>query len=245
MIWFISKSVFLPSATGMVCLTGGLLAAPVSSPIPLEKGCRWTYAGEIEMTVSKPAVVAFREQVCVTNINWTMEVIDCVQHANAEAAVVCGYPDELAWYQTGQNPAYSVLLTFSNRVFRIKAHDEKQAKFILHEAIAAPDKISARTDDIDEIFALPLAEDKRWGGDIERKDGWYCWHVEGKTSTKLQIKGYSDDRAITVYTVAYRTNPDHEILDVAPGLGITRYAYEHHGTVASANVHLVSFTQPH
>jgi hypothetical protein len=34
--------------------------------------------------------------------------------------------------------------------------------------------------------------------------------------------------------------PDHHFLDIVPGLGITRYLYGHHGTVAESEVKLIS-----
>jgi len=87
---------------------------------------------------------------------------------------------------------------------------------------------------------LPLAKGKGWGSDGVRDDHWYCWYVEKAALTT--VKG---DRiqAGTGQGVDDRLphNPAHELMDLAAGLGITRYVYEHHGTVASADVRLISF----
>jgi len=53
-----------------------------------------------------------------------------------------------------------------------------------------------------------------------------CWSVEEKLS-----RGW---------LLTYRTNPDHQLITFVPGVGITRYQYEHHGTVARVDAELTS-----
>ena len=226
-------------SVGVICTTGVVMAMPpVPSPIPLEKGTRWIYEGEIK------TALAGSSTVYSTNITWVMEIIDSSKSTNALAAVVSGFPDELPWYEPGQTPGFCVLLNFRNRVYQFKAKDEKEAQSILQQVINQPGKFSAAAEGFNELLALPLAKDSRWGGDTNREDGWYCWRVEKAQTAKLQIKGCSEGTAFKVYTLAYRTNPDHQILDVATGLGISRYVFVHHGTVAEVDVHLVSFKSP-
>ena len=235
----ISKSGFFLLAAGAVCIAGGLVAAPpVSSPIPLEKGNRWTYEGKIETALSGSSTVYS------TNISWVMEVIDSIKSTNAQAAVVRGFPDELPWYEPAQVPGFCVLLNFSNHVYQIKAPNEKQARSILQDVINEPGKFSAKAQDFNELLALPLAKDKRWGGDAKREDGYYCWRIEEVRRETLHIEGISSNQTVTTYRLAYRSLPDHQLVDVVPGLGITRYAFAHHGTIASVDVHLVSFKHP-
>jgi len=114
----------------------------------------------------------------------------------------------------------------------------------MHAAITDSGKFSAPAQDFDELFVLTLAKDKCWGGDVEREDGRYCWRVEKEQTAKRRIKGLAEHHPFTVYSIAYRTNPDHQILDIAPGLGITRFIYVHHGTVATVDIHLVKFASP-
>jgi hypothetical protein len=238
------KSFLSLLATGALCMAGGLMAAPpVSSPIPLEKGNRWTYEGRIETTLS--GNLAASPSTYITNLCWIMEIIDSTKTPNAQAAVVSGFPDELPWYEPAQVPGFCVLLSFSNHVYQFKAKNEKEARSILRDVINQPGKFSAQSEDFNELFQLPLAEGRRWGGDLQREDGWYCRRVEKARSAKLQIEGCSENTALTVYTLAYRTNPAHELLDIAPGLGITRYVFVHHGTVATVDVRLVSFKCSH
>jgi hypothetical protein len=53
--------------------------------------------------------------------------------------------------------------------------------------------------------------------------------IEEARSQMFQIKGLDQK---------------HQILEIAPGVGITRYVFVHHGTVATADVRLVSINLP-
>jgi hypothetical protein len=219
---------------GLICLAGGLMAAPVSSPIPLETGNRWTYEGKIETTLSGT-------NIYTTNIYWGMEVIDAGKNTHAQAAVVRGFLDELPWYEPGRVPGFCVLLSYQNHVYQFKAPDEKRATAIMQDVLSHPDKCLLKTNDIDELLALPLAINKCWGGDNKREDGYYCWKIEEEKRETLHLKGMASSQTNTVYRLAYRTLPDHVLMDIVSGLGITRYLYVHHGTVATVDVRLVSF----
>jgi hypothetical protein len=77
----------------------------------------------------------------------------------------------------------------------------------------------------------------------DRPDGFYAWIVE---SAIPPVRGASWSplaHGASGWRLAYRTLPDHELLDFAPGVGITRYVYSHHGTVAETNVRLLTVRQ--
>jgi hypothetical protein len=225
---------------GAICPGTGLNAAPpVLSPIPLEKGNRWIFEGKIETTLTGSS------KVYTTNICWAMEVVDSNKSTNVQAAIVRGFPDELPWFEPGHVPGYCVLLNFSNRVYQLKMPDEKEATETLKNIMIEPGKFSTQAQDYNELYALPLAKGKRWGGDTKREDGWYCWRVEKVKQETLHIEGESSNQTTTTYALAYRCNPEHELVDIVPGLGITRFVYMHHGTVASVDVRLVSFEHLH
>ena len=238
-MWLISKSPLFIFTAVVICLAGGSIkAAIIACPIPLETGNRWTYEGKIETTLVGSSTVF------TTNICWVMEVVDSMKSTNAEAAVVHGFLNELPWYEPGQAPGFCVLLNVSNRVYKFEAQNEKEARSILQDVMNQSGKFSAEMEDFNELLVLPLAKGSRWGSDTEREDGRYCWCVEKAQSSKLRIKGYSGNTLPLVYTLAYRTNPEDVLLEIAAGLGITRCVYVHHGTVASVDVRLVSFKSP-
>jgi hypothetical protein len=216
-------------------LANAFAALSSACPIPLEKGIQWTYEGRVEWTIVGSATVKSR------NIRWVTEVVDMVVGTNTQAAIIRGFPDELAWYEPDQLPGFCVVFSVGNRVYRIGAENEKQARDFAQNVVGNPSHLSSSAI---ELLIFPLAEGAKWGGDTNRDDNFYCWHVEQKRTEKLYIKGCSPAQSNDVFTVAFRTMPDHELMDITPGLGITRFVYVHHGTVASADVCLLSFKRP-
>jgi hypothetical protein len=228
-----STGLYLFTIIGLIWAAVSAVAATVVTPLPLEKGMRWEYEGKVEWTVMNST------KVLSTNINWVMEVVDVKERGAIRASVVHGLPDELAWYEPNRMPGFSVLLSVTNHVYRISASSEKDGETLARRFTREAYKLPSSAE---EWLAFPLAKGKRWARDTDRVDNNYCWHVQGKKMKHLQISGYPAKHPAAVWTLIYRTNPDHQIVDFVEGLGITRYVFAHHGTVASADVRLVSFS---
>ena len=78
--------------------------------------------------------------------------------------------------------------------------------------------------------------------DIQRDDRMYEWVVDDEQRIRLpHVAGISGKKVFTRYTLMYRTNPDHQIVEFLPSIGITRYIYQHHGTVSEVDVRLIDF----
>lgn len=216
-------------------LTSVLALGATSCPIPLDKGTQWTYEGKVEWTLSGSATVK------TAQIRWVTKVVDCIKGSKAQAAVVRGFPDELMWYEPSRSPSFSVLLSVSNHVYRLRAEGEDQAGFLARQLIRNPRQLPQTAE---ALLELPLALGRTWGQDPGREDTWYGWCVEQVQAKALPVRGFASKRPLKTYQLAYRTCPDHQLLDIAPGLGIVRFVYHHHGTVASTDVHLVSVSKP-
>ena len=232
----------LVSSQATEAIEKGTLAGPpslqraASGLIPMARGTEWIYEGHVEWTVPGMASVES------TNLHWTAEVIGSYRgRYNAEAAIVRGFVNELAWYTPGQTPALSVLLSVSNCVYWIKVGSQKEAEMTAQELAIAPHNVP-RTAEL--LLEWPLIQGKRWGGDANRTDNFYCWYVEEAKNVQHRVPGFQSYRPVTTYTIAYRTNPDHQLVEIVPDLGFTHYVYGHHGTVASADVRLISFKTP-
>ena len=211
-------------------------AAPaLSCPIPLEKGTRWTYKGTVRWTAVNSGARG------PANIQWVMEVVDLVTNQSARAAVVRGIPDELTGYEAGFQPGYSMLLCVSNRVYRFGEATEQQARNKAYALLKSPPQT---VPDCNEFLVLPLAKGKEWAGDSERPDHWYRWYVESEGRRRLRIEGSPLRGPTRKWRIAFRTCPDHQIMEIVEGLGITHFVYEHHGTVQSVDVRLVSVRLP-
>ncbi|MHC1762940.1 MAG: hypothetical protein AB9869_01355 [Verrucomicrobiia bacterium] len=213
----------------------GASAAPaLPCPIPLEKGIQWTYEGKVRWTPVNSGAMG------PTNVHWVMEVLDLVTNQSARAAVVRGLPDELTGYEAGFQPGYSVLLCVSNRVYRFGEGTEQDARSRARELLRSSPVVT----ECNEFLVLPLGKGKEWAGDTERSDHWYRWYVEAEGRKRVRVKGSPIKRPTSTWRLAFRTCPEHEIMEITEGLGITRFVYEHHGTVQSVDVRLVSFKRP-
>ena len=69
------------------------------------------------------------------------------------------------------------------------------------------------------------------------RDGWW---IESVAPVKLDLAGMTRATRPS-YVLSYATLPDEERITLVPGVGITSFAYLHHGTTAEADVHLVSY----
>jgi len=227
---------FRLAVIAVVSVATGLGPRPPRPPVPLEQGTVWVYEGQVSWTVPNSA------EVRSAPLRWVAEVVESFDTLECRAALVRGWPDELAWYEPGQNPGLTLVVMYGNRVFTRGVQGEPEAR----EAVAKLSREAERVllADSDVFLDLPLAKSKRWGGDPGRADTLYCWFVEDVREGPLRVRGCPSSAIYTTYTVAYRTLPDHQVVEIAPGLGIVRYEYEHHGTVACADVRLVEFRAP-
>jgi hypothetical protein len=80
----------------------------------MDQGARWIYEGQVQWTVPGAA------KVKTARIQWVTEVVEVFNGPQVQAAIVRGFPDELAWYEPGQSPRFSVLLSLSNQLYRIR-----------------------------------------------------------------------------------------------------------------------------
>jgi hypothetical protein len=225
-------------AAALVC---GTFAADqkTTSPIPLAKGTRWVYAANIKWT---PVAGSGLASVQSNHVEWTSEVLDCFQGKFARAAVVHAFPMDILGMDPEKPTGCTVLAETGNRLYSASAKTASKARKLARQFAAEPNRLAGQL-----LLELPLHADKRWGevdDSVPREDGWYCWRVEAEKAQRLQVKGLSAADYFSVYTAAFRTGPDHQVIDVVPSVGIVHLEYEHHGTVGWEDVRLVQFKPP-
>jgi hypothetical protein len=196
--------------------------------IPLDEGTEWTYSAKVSWTVVNS------NHVRSDSIQWKARVVKTFTSPAVTAAVISGFPDDLAWYEPGTKPTYVVLIetesglsaTFQNR------GSESEAEKLAQKALAG-DQVG------EQLLRFPVKEGDCVNADDDspkRTDGMYCWRVLGRVH----------DARGEAWELMYQTNPDTLVFRMVPGVGVTSYTYDHHGTVASADARLVEFhTPPH
>lgn len=216
-------------------LTSGLTARAGEECIPWQKGTVWTYAAKVDWVDNKTKEIKSAE------IPYEVTVVDTYAKENIRAARLRGFVFDLAWYEPGKQPSDCLLVQIGpNHLFIIEDGVEKIWPEL---ARGTYDSYFPQLADAPLLLEMPLTDNARWGDLANTPRDRYCWIVNGpgefatssvKGTPKLPAKPQE-------FTVSYRTNPDDSAFDVVPGLGITRYAYHHHGTVSNAEAHLVKY----
>ena len=204
--------------------------------LPLDSGRTWEYLGSARWT-------GLDQRVDTATIRWTMQILTTRGGPGLLGALVRGWIQELAWYQPGQTPGYSILLARGDRLYHVSASDSASALLTLQRAIepGAPPPQGWEL-----IVDSALAVGHLYGQLAERgdrSDTFYAWYVESGQAIRPPSGWSVASPTVLQWRLVYRTAPDHQVLDLVPGLGITHYGYRHHGTVAESDVELISVRQ--
>ena len=208
---------------------------------PLVKGSVWTYAGIVEWAELGAA------DVHTTPVTWNMEVVDVIETPGLTAATLKGHPKDLAWYKPGKDRGdYLLMRVGASGTERYYLLEGQQRVEQARAQLRAGQRIGLVSEQ-ELILDWPLIPGKTFGEteQLTRDDLWYVWVVEEERSlapNERRFRGADQlPTSLLCYHLAFRTFPDHQFVDVVPGLGITRYVYGHHGTVSNVDVHLVAY----
>jgi hypothetical protein len=202
---------------------------------PLKKGAYWIYEGSVMWQQGDEA------EVMDEHLTWKMEVVDTIQREQVKGYLIKGHPRDLAWYEPDKERGTYVVVQVGSKYYESREKTWERLK----------DENDLLIDLVDEgqIFLdLPLWSGKFFGetAQLTRPGISYRWFVSEEQSVYLtDIKGVPSLEQRLQYTLAFRTLPDHIIIEFVPGIGITHYEYGHHGTVSNVNVRLVEYYPGH
>lgn len=208
------------------------LAAVMPCPeLPLAPETSWTYRAEVAWTAVNSTTIE-RDTIDWTTTILTLQTLDSIS-----VATVRNWPSRLAWWEPDQPPVTSVLICTGGRVYHLEPLEGTTQGLVdsLLTGLRRPSQ-----DDL--ILQFPLRTGELFGRDAaDRDDTFYAWYVEAAEPVPADLARMQAGRSDSLYTLAYRSLPDHQLVDFVPGLGVTRYIYGHHGTVAEASAELVEY----
>jgi len=220
------RCVVLAAGFAMLLTTavGGQTSLPCLGAVSRPQGFSWTYSGTRHWSTGGDRQDSER-------FTWTTTVVDARSFADASLAVVEGFVTELAWSTPASKPEVSALVCSAGHLFHFDVPDDAR-RFAIDPADVS--LLKARP-----LLETPLRSGQIFGQDGQRTDDMYGWTVETIRSSPNVPRSCGAARG-PAYRLTYRTLPDHQILEWRPEIGVTRYVYEHHGTVASVDVRLAS-----
>lgn len=207
----------------------------IQQTFPLAKGTYWVYEDTVRWTIVGSNKVASKA------VRWRMEVVETLKGRRFFVARVKGAPWDLGWYEPGRDRGDYLFVVFDNAIFMMHDQDARE----IYSAIQRTGVTKQMRERVAEHiwFRLPFHRDARYcDADQEsRTDRNYCWVVNSIGSARIAgIAGINAQNYEKV-ELMYRTMPEHEVLELVPGIGITRWTFQHHGTIAEAHVRLIEF----
>jgi hypothetical protein len=197
--------------------------APLKSDqiFPLNKGNQWVYEADIKYHEKKT------DSLMDQKIEWTMEVVDTIHNGPYIAAVIKGFPTDLIWYEGKAERSNCVLLQDNNKIYFCTS--DSIDTLISYLRKGTDSLVNLRISG-EMLFEFPLTKGKTWGADPDmpqRADSMYAWVVKKSATDTSSAE------------IQYMTNPDHSIFQFQPGIGITGYYFQHHGTVMELKMKLI------
>ena len=217
-----------------------LAAEPAGQNFPLENGTTWVYEGPVRS--SQPGSEEVMEKV----LTWNMKVTETIERQQVFAAVVEGHPLDLAFYEEGVTApgTYLIIRVGEDQYYLL---GDERVEDALGRLRDNDDVLTDLVRDAECFLDLPLEPGKIFGETFQltRQDGMYFWKVISQEPTFLtDVEGAAPQKGVAQYGLSFLTTPDEQQVSFVPGLGFTRYTYNHHGSPASMDLRLVAYRSP-
>lgn len=201
---------------------------------PLFPGTTWVYRGRVTWFNVEKA------QNESSEVTLTTKVERVIHRPGVTFAVLSGFPADLDW-SGGEAEGKPFLLaeTDKHEVFL----DPVPPDFDYSKLEKDSTSLKPFLAEDNLFFRWPLRKGMKFGDpeQFKREDNEYCWFVAEHALKELGgIQGLPARRA-EVSVLRFVTNPDDTRVELAPGVGVLRYEYHHHGSTADTSVRLAEF----
>ncbi|HUN63716.1 MAG TPA: hypothetical protein VMU53_17085 [Candidatus Sulfotelmatobacter sp.] len=224
----------------LFCLVG-VLPIPARKPaeaetfFPFHVGTYWIYKGTVGWQDSE------NDKETSGDVTWKMTVVKVIRKQGVVGAVVTGYPADLDFSAGTTEPKPWLILENENHQIYLEnlGPDYDLAKLSSSDEHGF-DKFMVE-DNL--FFQWPLKQGAKFCDEEakKREDDMYCWVVEQTGKKKLEGVAGAPSGEQNVFRLQFRTLPDDNTIELAPGIGLLGYEYHHHGTVADTSLQLVEF----
>jgi len=202
----------------------------------MEVGFEWVYRGQVRWT-------EVGSRVLEKELEWRVRVLEVLRRKRQVVARLEGWLEDLAWYEPGKHPGTYLLISDPQRGLHLLGDPAAQALWTRLRTSAAASVSAQDLEEADHLLPPELSEGMTWGDpeSLARRDGLYVRRVESVGTQGLEgLGGWTGPHRAPFFRIAYRTHPDHTLVEFVPGLGFTSFTYVHHGTVAECDMRLVA-----
>ena len=203
---------------------------------PLEPGMYWNYEGNVVWTEPGASAVQRRR------ITWRMEVVEVITRDWTTTAVLKGHPRDLVFFDSKREPRTSLLVSVNNQKYYLLEGDRVQP--VLTRLRDPKDLLIGLVRESELFLEAPIAIGKRFCDTetLTRTDILYCWWVDEEREPSIKsIPGMQPGWDGPEYTMSFRSPSSSEFIGFAPGIGITSYDFNHHGTPSEVQLKLTAF----
>jgi len=213
---------------------GGQQANAVKYFLPLTQGTYWVYRGTVRWQDPE------KQRAVTSKVSLQMTIDRVIRKSGFTVALITGFPSDLDWSDGQARPAQSLLIeTDTHEVYlNALAPDFDLAKLesdsMKYDKLMSPDNL---------LFRWPLKKGLKFGDEesVKRPDNHYCWVIGSQNRKDLSgIRGLTE-HAADVFVLQYVTNPEDTRMELSPGIGVVRYQYHHHGSIADTTLQLAEF----
>jgi len=212
---------------------------------PLAVGNQWVYRGTLTRGKPDPACDGHPDCKVVIEhlkLDCPMKVTAVASTQGARAALLEGHPQDLVWLQGDPRPlAWLIVRTDDGRHFLLAQRNGESLAALMND----PEKLRSRLNERDVFLRWPFPDNRLFGCDPEvnvpSQPARNCWRVTGhRRFAPSHIRGAPARASNLEYDLEYRTMPEDIAVRFSPRLGITRFAFHHHGSTYDLDLRLVS-----